>query len=413
MIETKKYVLENGLRVILHSDKSTPLVALNILYDIGSKHEDPNQTGLAHLFEHLMFSGSRNAKDFDTPIQNAGGENNAFTNADMTNFYSIVPKNNLDILLWLESDRMSDLIISNDSLEIQKSVVVEEFNETCLNEPYGDLWHHLSALAYKRHHYKWPTIGKIPQHISDTKLKDVMHFYKKNYNPSNAILSIAGNIDYDLTIEKVRNWFGHIEGAVHGKELIPSEDKQRQLQELHHNSQVPNTALYFCFHMVGRQDPDYYATDLISDILSHGRSSRLYKNLYKQGKYFQSIDAYITGTLDPGLMIIDSKIQEHHNLEDAKQSIWSELDRFVDKGLSDEELQKVKNKAISTIAFSEMSVLNKAINLSFYELCGDRELINQQEQMYNSVRVEDIERIAEKILCRENCSILSYGPEPN
>jgi len=410
MIETRRTVLSNGLTVLLHCDKSTPLVAVNVLYKIGSKHENPEHTGLAHLFEHLMFSGSRNALDYDTPIQNAGGENNAFTNADITNYYSIVPAKNLDILLWLESDRMADLIISEESLEIQKSVVVEEFKETCLNEPYGDVWHHLSSLVYKQHPYQWPTIGKVPEHISNTKHGQVMEFYRNNYNPSNAILSIAGNIDYDATIAKVEKWFGQIERNKRSEINIPVETKQKQIQELHHNTPVPNTALYFSFHMVGRNHPDYYATDLVSDILSHGRSSRLYKNLYRKNKYFQSIDAYITGTMDPGLLVIDSKLLNNELLEEAKASIWDQIDQLLKKGVSEKELQKVKNKAISTIAFSDMSVLNKAINLGYYEHCGDVHLINQQEEFYNSVTLEDVNRLANTVLDRENCSILSYGP---
>ncbi len=411
MIETKKFILSNGLKVVLHCDKSTPLVAVNVLYNIGSKHEEPSKTGLAHLFEHLMFSGSKNAKDFDTPIQNAGGENNAFTNSDMTNFYSIVPANNLDILLWLESDRMSDLVITKESLEIQKSVVIEEFNETCLNEPYGDLWHHLSSLAYKKHHYQWPTIGKVPEHISQVKQDDVMEFYRNNYNPSNAILSIAGNIDYDLTIKKVKKWFGQIDGKAQEKKEIPQERKQLNLNEQRHVSKVPNTALIFSFHTVGRNHPDYFATDLVSDVLSHGRSSRFYTNLYKPNKYFQSIDAYITGTIDPGLLVIDSKLLQHEQLDQAKQSIWDEIDLLIGEGISENELQKVKNKAISNMAFSEMSVLNKAINLGYYELCGDVDLINKQVDLFNAVQLDDINRLAKETLQRENCSILVYGPE--
>ncbi len=410
MIEIKKTVLSNGLTVLLHCDKSTPLVALNMLYNIGSKHEDPDHTGLAHLFEHLMFSGSRNADDFDTPIQNAGGENNAFTNADITNYYSIVPANNLDTLLWLESDRMSELVITEDSLETQKSVVVEEFNETCLNEPYGDLWHHLSALSYKQHHYNWPTIGKEPAHIAKTTHAQVMQFYKNYYNPSNAILSIAGNIDYTTTLEKVEKWFGQIPAQSLHKIDIPTEKKQNTLRSLDHVSKVPNTALFFSFHTVGRLDPDYYATDLVSDILSHGRSSRLYKNLYRQNKYFQSIDAYITGNMDPGLLVIDSKLLQNKLLEEAKESIWDQIHLLLNQGVSHEELQKVKNKAISSMAFSDMSVLNRAISLAYFEHCGDAEMINQQEEFYNSVSLDDIHRVAQEVLRKENCSILSYGP---
>jgi len=413
MIETKKSVLSNGLRLILHRDTSTPLVAVNVLYNIGSKHEDPEHTGLAHLFEHLMFSGSRNASDFDTPIQNAGGENNAFTNSDMTNYYSIVPADNLETLLWLESDRMTDLIITEESLEVQKNIVVEEFNETCLNEPYGDLWHHLSDLTFKQHHYKWPTIGKTPKHISNTTLADVMAFYKNNYNPSNAILSIAGNIDYDDTLRKVDKWFGALQGMNRTEKKIPKEEQQTQLKELKFHSNVPNTALYYSFHTVGRNHPDYFATDLVSDILSHGKSSRLYKNLYRQNKYFHSIDAYVTGTLDPGLLIIDSKLKSNELLKEAKASIWEQIDQLNNDGFTENELQKVKNKTLSTMAFSEMSIISKALNLCYYEHCGDFNLINKQEELYDNVRVEDIRRLAAEVLKRENCSILSYGPFKN
>jgi len=411
MIETKKIVLSNGLRVVLHCDKSTPLVAVNMLYNIGSKHEVPTQTGLAHLFEHLMFSGSENAKDYDTPIQNAGGENNAFTNSDMTNFYSIVPANNLDTLLWLESDRMANLKITQDSLQVQKSVVIEEFKETCLNEPYGDLWHHLSALSYEDHPYRWPTIGKIPAHIEQTKHSDVMEFYKNNYNPANAILCVAGNINYEDVILKVKKWFGEIKGTIPERAPIPQEKVQTQLKEIKHNAKVPNTALYFSFHTVGRNHPDYYATDLVSDILSHGRSSRFYTQLYKPNKYFQSIDAYITGTMDPGLLVIDSKLLDHTYIDKAKTSIWEQINKMLEEGIGENELQKVKNKAISAMAFSDISILNKTISIAYFELCGDADLINKQEDLYNEVQLEDVNRVAKEILKEQNCSILAYGPE--
>ena len=411
MIEYTKFELENGLKIILHEDKSTPLVALNVLYNIGSKNEQPEKTGLAHLFEHLMFSGTKNVPDYDVPVQKAGGENNAYTNADTTNYYSIAPANNLETLLWLEADRMHQLLVSENSLNIQKSVVIEEFKETCLNEPFGEVWHKLYALSYQKHPYQWPTIGKSIDQIESFTIDDIRGFYNAYYNPSNAILSICGNINISEAKKLCQKYFAEIASFPVQKLSIPQEAIQKEYRQKHVIKNVSSTAICLSFHMAERLDDDFYATDLLSDILSNGRSSRLYKNLYKATSIFQNIDAYITGATDAGLLLIDSKIIRHEDRNIAIDLIWNELQALVFEGIEEDELQKVKNKNLSSLNYSEVSILNKALNLCYYQSLGDVELINKQEELYGHVSVDDVNRVAKSILRKENCSVLIYGPE--
>jgi len=411
MIHCNKFSLDNGLRVVLHQDKSSPLVAVNLLYDVGSKDEDPEHTGFAHLFEHLMFSGSKHIPDFDTPIQMAGGENNAYTNADITNYYNIVPANNLETVLWLESDRMKDLAFNEKGLAIQKKVVLEEFNETCLNQPYGDVWHHISALSYQEHPYNWPTIGKVPEHIDQINMQEVRSFYNKFYAPSNAILVLAGNIEYADVIGLVHKWFGDIAPGVKPERKLKQEPKQTQQRYQVVGSDVSATALYMSYHMCARNHPDFYASDLLSDILSNGRSSRFFQKLYKKEKIFSYVDAYITAYLDPGLFVIDSKLLEDTDVNIAIEKIKDQLEDIKQNGITIEELEKVKNKNISSLHYSEVSILNKAINLAYYELLGNAELINQQESFYINTTSEEIQALANKMFQEDNCSILVYGPK--
>ncbi len=408
MIEYERYVLKNGLRVLIHEDKSTPMVAVNVLYDIGSKDENPEKTGFAHLFEHLMFGGSANIPDFDDPIQLAGGENNAFTNNDMTNFYDVLPAENLEVALWLESDRMLSLNFDEKVLETQRKVVVEEFKETCLNEPYGDVWHHISELAYKQHPYRWPTIGLEPKHVEDAKLEDVKDFFFRFYRPNNAILVVAGNVKPKKALRLVEKWFEDIPAGEAPNRQLPIEPPQQDFREKTVEGKVPVDALYLVFHTCSRTHPDFYAVDLLSDVLASGPSSRLYRRLLKERKLFSHIDCYITASNDPGLLIVEGKPTDGVSMEDAEKAIWEELELLISEPISQSELEKIVNKSESSLVFSEVSVLNKAINLAFFELVGDASIINRETSLYQQVTVEEMNRVAKEVFRRKNCSKLIY-----
>ena len=408
MIEFSRFELANGLRVLVHEDDSTPLAAVNVLYNVGSKDESPNKTGFAHLFEHLMFGGSVNIADFDGPIQLAGGENNAFTNNDITNFYDILPAENLETAFWLESDRMYGLNFSEKVLSTQQRVVVEEFKETCLNEPYGDVWHHISDMAFKVHPYRWPTIGKVPAHVEEATMDDVKSFFYNYYRPNNAILVVAGKVKLKEIERLAEKWFGDIEPGPIPKRNIPPEPPQLALEQRIKEANVPVDAIYLAFHTPARTDVDYYVTDLLSDVLCNGQSSRLYRRLLKEQKLFNAIDCYITGSIDPGLLIIEGKPAEGISLEAAEKAIWKELEQLKTETIPELELQKLKNKIESVLTFSELNVLNKAINLAFYELLGDANLINEEGAHYQRVTTGDIKRIANTVFTRENCSELYY-----
>lgn len=413
MISFDRYIFENGLRLIVHEDKSSPMVAVNVVYDVGSRDEDPTRTGFAHLFEHLMFGGSQNVPDFDGPIQNAGGENNAFTNTDMTNFYNVLPAENVETALWLESDRMQQLVFSEKALNIQKKVVIEEFKETCLTEPYGDVWHHLSELVYEKHSYRWPTIGKVPSHIEEAKLEDVVHFFNKHYTPSNAILVISGNMSGTKAYDLVHKWFANIPaGKKHMRNLeYDSPQKEKKYKVVKGN--VPLEALYMSFNMVDRSHPDYYAYDLLSDVLSNGRSSRLFQRLYKENSIFSQIDAYISGTFDPGMFVIEGRPMPNIGTEKAKQAIWHELELLKEEQIDARELQKLKNKIESSLEYSEVNILHKSMSLAYFELLGNANLINKEAEEYQRVTSEDIQRVARKTFVPENCTELVYIPNEN
>ena len=408
MINFDRFVLENGLRVLVHEDDSTPMVAVNVLYNVGARDESPDKTGFAHLFEHLMFGGSENIPDFDEPIQNAGGENNAFTNNDVTNFYDLLPAENIETAFWLESDRMLSLNFDENVLEVQRKVVIEEFKETCLNQPYGDVWHHLTDMAYKVHPYRWPTIGKVPKHVEDATMDDVREFYFKHYRPNNAILTVAGNVTAAQVKGLAEKWFGDIPAGKVQARTLPQEPPQKRLEKRINEANVPVDALYLAFHVPARLEQDYYNVDLLSDILANGNSSRLYRRLLKEKQLFTAIDCYITGSIDPGLLIVEGKPAEGVTLEAAEAAIWEELELIKNEPVSALELQKVKNKVESTLIFSESNVLNKAMNLAFFELLGDAELINREVEHYERIQVADIQRVAQEILTQENCSELYY-----
>ncbi len=411
MIDYQRHILPNGLTVILHQDNSTPLVAVNILYKVGAKNEQEDKTGFAHLFEHLMFGGSENVPDFDSIVQNAGGENNAFTNSDITNYYDIMPSENLETALWIESDRMRSLDINQNSLDIQKKVVVEEFKETSLNKPYGDLWHHLSDLAYKEHPYRWPTIGLIPEHIEEAELHDVQSFFDQHYAPNNAVIVLAGKFEYDAALQLIEKWFGDLKPSTKSKHFIKIEPNQKSFRQKTVKGAVPTSALYMAFHMPERLHPDFSTYDIISDIFSGGRSSRFHQNLLKGTELFSNVDAYITGSIDPGLFMIEAKLMGTEDIEQAGYLIWSELQKLKEELVDIKELQKIKNSLISSVCFSEVSIIHKAMNIAYYEMLGNVSLINDQEKDFMKVTPEDIQRVAISTFTKENCSEIHYYKE--
>ncbi len=408
MIKFDNFILDNGLKVIVHQDKSTPIVAVNVLYNVGAKDENPEKTGFAHLFEHLMFGGSVNIPRFDKPLEQVGGENNAFTNNDITNYYLSIPKQNLETAFWLESDRMLSLAFSAKSLEVQKNVVVEEFKQSYLNQPYGDIWLLIKPLAYKVHPYQWPTIGKNIAHIENAVMKDVKDFYNKFYNPNNAILTVAGNVESDEVKTLAQKWFGTIENQNIFVRDLHKEPAQEAARELTVKRDVPFDSIMKVFHICSRTDKAYHAIDLLSDILSNGHSSRLYQELYKKQQLFSEINAYISGDIDEGLLIVEGKLIKGISMEKAENAILNELNKICDGLIDDEELQKVKNKVESNLIFAEMNILNKAMTLSYFELLGDAAQINEETNKYLSVTKEQIIEQAKNIFKPSNCSTLHY-----
>jgi zinc protease len=408
MIEFDRFELSNGLKVLVHKDTSTPIVAVNVLYNVGARDESPKKTGFAHLFEHLMFGGSVNVPVYDEPLQLVGGENNAFTSNDITDYYLTLPKPNIETGFWLESDRMLSLAFTEKSLEVQRNVVIEEFKQRYLNQPYGDVYLLLRPLAFKVHPYQWPTIGKEISHIEDATMEDVKNFFKKFYCPANAILSVAGDVETDQVKALAEKWFGDIPAGEKNERKLPQEPLQSEPRTLTVERDVPLDAIYKAYHMGARTDKSYYAADLISDILSRGNSSRLYSQLVKNKQLFSEINAYVTGDMEPGLLMISGKISRGVDIKEAEKAIQEELEKLKSEAVSDRELEKVKNKVESTLVFSEMSVYNKALNLAYYELLGDAALINSEVDRYLAVSKEDIKKQANEILKEENCSTLYY-----
>ncbi len=408
MIQFKKHTLDNGLKVIVHEDRTTPLVAVNILYNVGARDERPDKTGFAHLFEHLMFGGSKNIPVFDAPLQKAGGENNAFTSNDITNYYETLPFNNIETALWLESDRMNQLDFDSGSLEVQRKVVCEEFKEHYINQPYGDVWHKLRALAYKVHSYQWPTIGKELSHVENATRADVEKFFFTYYRPNNAVLVLAGSISPDEGFRLAEKWFGSIPAGKPVIKNIPAEPRQTEARKLEVQADVPVTALYKAYHMPGRLQEGFFATDLLSDVLSAGRSSRLYYPLVKEKKLFSEIAAYITSSIDPGMLVVEGKLANDVKMEDAEQALQQELDKIQQAEVTPEELSKVKNRIESQMEFAETETLNKAMNLAYSELLGDANIINMEKEQYLAVTANQIQTQAQNILREENCSTLYY-----
>lgn len=408
MISFNEFTLDNGLQVIVHEDPSVQIAVLNILYDVGSRDERPDKTGFAHLFEHLMFGGSKNIPSYDEPLQRVGGENNAFTSTDITNYYLTVPATNIETGFWLESDRMLSLSFDPQVLEVQRKVVIEEFKQRYLNQPYGDVWLKLRPLAYQVHPYQWATIGKEISHIENATMDDVKNFFFQHYVPNNAILVVAGNVKLDQVKQLAEKWFGPIPAGQRPKRNLPAEPQQTQKRSATVEAQVPADALYMTWHMPGRFHNDYYASDLLSDILSRGKSSRLYNQLVKEKEIFTSLSSFVMGTVDPGMFVVSGRVNNGISLTTAEAAVQEVLAQIVKDGIQEEELMKVKNQTLSTLAFGEVEVMNRAMNLAFAKLSGDADLVNQEMSKIDAITSQDIKRVAGNILTEQNLSTLYY-----
>lgn len=408
MIDFQKFTLDNGLRVLVHQDISVPIATVNVLYNVGSRDEDENKTGFAHLFEHLMFGGSMNIPSYDEPLQRVGGENNAFTSPDITNYYITLPSENLETAFWLESDRMLSLSFDPRVLEVQRKVVIEEYKQNYLNQPYGDASIKLKDLAYKEHPYRWPTIGRNIEHIENAAMEDVKAFFHKFYIPNNAILVVAGNVETEDVQRLSKKWFEPIPAGEPYRRSLPEEPIQTDKKQMEVIADVPMDAIYKAYHMPGRLNPHYYTADLLSDLLGRSNSSRLFTELVKKQQLFSSISAYVTGSMDPGLLTIQGKLNPGISPEEADAAIESVIQEIQQGAIGEEELQKVKNQAESSIVFAEIELLNRAMNLAYAALLGDPDLVNQESEKIQAVTTEDIHKMANEILHEQNSSTLYY-----
>lgn len=411
MVKFNRFTLDNGLRVIVHEDHTTPMAVLNILYDVGARDENPEQTGFAHLFEHLMFGGSVNIPSYDEPLQRVGGENNAFTSNDITNYYITLPSANIETAFWLESDRMLSLAFSEKSLEVQRNVVIEEFKQRYLNQPYGDVWLKLRPMVYKKHPYQWATIGKELKHIEDAKIEDVKAFFKKHYNPQNAIMVVGGDISLEQVKQLSEKWFGPIPAGEKYHRNLPQEPEQHDERRATVTAKVPLNDVYIAFQMGDRLDESYYVAELLSDILSRGNSSRLFRSLVKEKQIFSEVHAYMTGSLDKGIFAFEGKPLENISIETAEAAIWEELEKIKTIEIPADELTKVQNKTESTMIFSEMSLLDKAMNLASFELLGDADLLNHETEKYLEVTAAQLKELANNLFRKDNSSTLIYLAE--
>ncbi|HNR72669.1 MAG TPA: pitrilysin family protein [Cyclobacteriaceae bacterium] len=411
MIPYTAFTLDNGLQVIVHEDSSVQIAVMNILYDVGSRDEKPDKTGFAHLFEHLMFGGSANIPSYDEPLQVVGGENNAFTNTDITNYYLTLPASNLETGFWLESDRMLSLSFDPQVLEVQRKVVIEEFKQRYLNQPYGDVWLKLRPLAYTQHPYQWATIGKEISHIENATLQDVKDFFYTHYIPSNAILVVAGNVTVAQVKALSEKWFAPIPAGIKPKRTLVAEPKQTQKRTEKITAKVPAHALYKSYHMPGRFDTGFHAADLMSDVLGRGHSSRLYNQLVKEQEIFTSVSSFTMGTIDPGLIVVSGRIKPGIPIEEAESAVDTIIRELVSQGATNEELTKARNQALTTIEFEKVEVINRAMNLAFATLSGDVDSVNQESEKIARVSAEDIQQAAAEILRPENSSTLYYCAE--
>ncbi|TAH20957.1 MAG: insulinase family protein [Cytophagales bacterium] len=408
MIDFQHFTLENGLKVYVHEDHSVPTAAMNILYNVGSRDENPEKTGFAHLFEHLMFGGSKNIPEYDKPLQKVGGENNAFTSPDITNYYLTLPAQNLETAFWLESDRMMSLNFNPEVLEVQRKVVIEEFKQRYLNQPYGDVWLKLRPLAYQVHPYQWATIGKDISHIEDATMEDVKSFFYKYYLPNNAIMVLAGNVKTDDIKKLSEKWFAPIPAGEQYVRNLPKEPKQTEARFMEIQADVPANMIYKVFKMSDKQSPQYLPTDLLSDILGRSKSSRLHQKLVQESQLFAAANAYITGSMDEGLFCVSGKVKEGVSIADAENAMSEVIAEIKQERVSEEELQKVKNQAESTLILGEIEVLSRAMNLAYCALLGDANLINEESAKIQAITKEELFKVANEVLSPESCTTLHY-----
>jgi predicted Zn-dependent peptidase len=411
MIAYDRFTLANGLRVLFHKEPATPMAVVNVLYDVGARDENPEQTGFAHLFEHLMFGGSKHIADFDAPLQAAGGQSNAFTSNDITNYYDVLPAHNLDTALWLESDRMLALAFTPKSLEVQRQVVIEEFKQRYLNQPYGDAWLQLRPLAYQKHPYRWATIGKNIKHIEDATMDDVRAFFQKHYHPGNAILCIVGNFELATIKEKVSHYFGNIPAQAKSPRLLPTEPPQQKFRIKTIQRNVPAGSFYYAFKMGKRLSDSYYLADLLSDHIGNEKTGILYTELQRKKRLVSEITAYITGSIDEGLFVITGKLNPKRTFEELEAAIWPVLAQVQDKKMSKSALQQLILKLRTAKAFQDQGLLNRAMNLSFFELLASADLLNTEGARYEQISTTQLQQYAQELLSKNRCSLLQIQPK--
>ncbi len=406
MIKHHKFTLKNGLRVIFHQDKTTPMAVVNTLYDVGARDENPELTGLAHLFEHLMFSGSAHVEDFDKALQKVGGQSNAFTSNDITNYYINLPKNQIETALWVESDRMTQLALTDKNLETQRQVVIEEFKQRYLNQPYGDTWLELRPVAFEKHPYNWATIGKNLEHIERVTMEDALHFYRSYYHPNNAILSIAGDFEIDEIEHLVKAWYDDLPAGPKLSRNLIQEPKQSEYRKKEIFRDVPATAFYFTFKMDGRMSAHYPTIDLISDILGRGKSSLLYQRYFDEKQWVSEISAFILGSIDPGLLVISGKLHDPSLMHSFEADFWAFMEDLCANGIEQKDLEKVCNKFLTSKMFEELSLQSRAMNLAYFELLGSADMINSEVLNYENITAEQVNAELKKMLQKSQCSSL-------
>jgi predicted Zn-dependent peptidase len=408
MISFEQFTLTNGLQVIVHEDPATTMAVLDVIYNVGSRDEDENLTGFAHLFEHLMFGGSENIPSFDTPLQKVGGENNAFTTPDLTNYYISVPAQNLETAFWLESDRMKQLAFNTQSLETQRKVVIEEFKQRYLNQPYGDVWLKFRPLIYQKHPYRWPTIGAGIQHIEEAQMSDVKAFFQKHYVPCNAVLVVAGRVKVSEVKALAEKWFAPISAGVKPKRNLPQEPVQTENRRMEIVADVPANRIYKAYPVVGRYEPGYHAIDLMTDLLGRGESSYLYEHLVQKQRIFDSIGSYQTSSLDPGLLILQGQVSDDVGIEKAEAALEKAIRDFASMKIAEKDLQMVKNQSEASLVFGEVEVLNRAMNLAMAANAGDANLVNREAEKMEAVKTQDLEKWAHRLFIEGKSNTLYY-----
>jgi predicted Zn-dependent peptidase len=413
MINYERFQLENGLEFLVHEDHSSEMAVMNILYKVGSRNEIPGKTGLAHFFEHLMFGGSRNAAVFDLELERVGGESNAFTNTDITNYYITLPAINIETAFWLESDRMLQLNLSKKTIDVQRKVVVEEFKQRYLNQPYGDAMHKLRDLAFVQHPYRWPTIGRSIGEVKSYSKQDVEEFYFTHYRPDNAVVVVAGKVGVEQVKRLAQKWFSDIPPGEIPKKTIPREEKQAGKKVQYVQADVPTDALYKAYHVPGRMEKGFLECDLVTDILGFGRSSVLEQKLVKNSPIFASCNAYLLGNVDPGLMIIMGKMEKGRSAEEAEEILDESIREFKGKLVSQEIIDKVKNQTEAMKSYDAVQLLKRAMNLAYYAHLGDPELYQWEYETKMSITADQISRTAQDILIEDNASVMYYKKNRN